>query len=61
MNRKARVTQAEIERALRAIEHSSRPMAIEVTPEGVLRIVPAPEPETPRRRTGTYNGPVPVL
>ena len=61
MNRPARVTQAEIARALRAIKQADMPMAIEVTPDGVLRIVPAPEPEPVRRKTGTYTGPVPVL
>lgn len=42
MNRRARVTQVEIERALRAIEHSDTPMTIEIVPEeGVIRIVRA--------------------
>lgn len=44
MNRKARVTQAEIARALRAMEQTDTPMAIEIVPEeGVIRIVRATE------------------
>lgn len=42
MNRKARVTQAEIARALRAMEQTDTPMAIEILPEeGLIRIVRA--------------------
>lgn len=42
VNRKARVTQAEIARALRAMEQTDTPLAIEILPEeGLIRIVRA--------------------
>lgn len=50
MNRSARVTQADIARALRAIKQADMPMAIEILPDGVIRIVrqaPAPPAVAP--------------
>ena len=41
----ARVTQADIARALRAAQQVGAPAAVEVTPEGIIRIIPySPQP-----------------
>lgn len=40
----ARVTQADIARALRAVAATGVPMAVEILPDGTIRLVPAPEP-----------------
>lgn len=40
MTRQARVTQAEIARALRAAEKSRQPRVVEVAPDGTIRLVP---------------------
>jgi hypothetical protein len=51
MNRPARVTQADIARALRAIKQVDLPMVVEVLPNGTIRIMreregdARPEPE----------------
>lgn len=48
--RPALVTQADVARALRAAEQCREPRVVEITPEGIIRIVPAsdrsPTPET---------------
>lgn len=36
----ARFTQADLARAIRAIEQTRAPMSVEITPDGVIRIVP---------------------
>jgi hypothetical protein len=46
----ARVTQADIARALRAIEASGSSMAIEILPDGVIRLVPVDPAQEQRRR-----------
>ncbi len=38
MNRRARVTQADIARALRAAKQAGDDMCVEVTPDGTIRI-----------------------
>jgi hypothetical protein len=49
--RAARVTQADIARALRAVEQTGARASVEVTPDGTIRIVPiealAPLPGPP--------------
>jgi len=37
----ARCTQAEIRRAMRVAELAEKPMAVEILPDGTIRIVPA--------------------
>lgn len=39
-NRTARNTQAEIARALRAVQQVGIPMAVEIAPDGTIRLVP---------------------
>lgn len=39
----AKVTQADIARALRAIADSGQDLALEVDPDGTMRILPTPE------------------
>jgi hypothetical protein len=39
--RPARFTQADISRAIRAIQASGAPMAVEIVPDGTIRIIPA--------------------
>jgi len=54
--RPALVTQADIARALRAVKSAAVSMAVEVTPDGTIRIVPVDKsgdgkvPSIPRRR-----------
>lgn len=47
-NRPAKNTQAEIARALRAVKQVGMPMAVEIAPDGTIRLVPAQDtPPTP--------------
>jgi hypothetical protein len=43
--RPARVTQADIARAIRAAEQAGSPRTVEVTPDGTIKLVPV-EPKT---------------
>jgi hypothetical protein len=43
--RAARVTQADIARALRAAAQMGERMAVEIAPDGTIRITKAPDPE----------------
>jgi hypothetical protein len=45
--RPARFTQADITRAIKAVEQAGAHMAVEVAPDGTIRIVPAPVSLTP--------------
>lgn len=40
--RPARVTQADIHRAIKAVEQAGARMAMEIRPDGIIRIVPVP-------------------
>ena len=40
-NVKARVTQADIARAIRAVQQTGAPLAVEIAPDGTIRLVPA--------------------
>ncbi len=53
--RAARCTEADLNRALKAAARQPEPMAVEVTPEGTIRIVPV---EHSHEKTGVE--PVPV-
>jgi hypothetical protein len=46
-NRPAKNTQAEIARALRAIKQAGMSMAVEISPDGTIRLVPAEKKATP--------------
>jgi hypothetical protein len=49
--RAAKVTQADIARAIRAVEQTGGRMAIEITPDGIIRLTPvsaAAAPAEPR-------------
>jgi hypothetical protein len=46
----ARFTQADIARALRAVKDAGGDMAVEIAPDGTIRIVPHEPVEPPRRR-----------
>jgi hypothetical protein len=52
--RPARVTQAEISRALRAAAKVSSNMAVEILPDGTIRLTPAlpDDPESPKGPPG---------
>lgn len=41
--RAARFTQADIARAIKAVEQTGANMCVEITPDGTIRIVPIPE------------------
>lgn len=41
--RAARFTQADIARAIRAVQQTGAGMAVEISPDGTIRIVPIPE------------------
>jgi hypothetical protein len=41
----ARATQADIARAIRAVQQTGARMEIEIAPDGTIRIVPVPEPQ----------------
>lgn len=43
----ARFTQADIARAIRAVEQTGASMAVEIARDGVIRIVPYSAPPTP--------------
>ena len=43
--RPARVTQADIARAIRAAEQAGSPRTVEITPDGTIKLVPV-EPKT---------------
>lgn len=47
----ARFTQADLARAIRAIEQTGAPMSVEITPDGVIRIVPNTQDESKEART----------
>jgi hypothetical protein len=46
--RAARFTEADIRRAIRAVSKESAPMAVEVAPDGTIRIVPYAAPPAPK-------------
>lgn len=48
----ARFTEADIRRAIRAVSKESAPMAIEVAPDGTIRIIPYVAPPTPHNDAG---------
>ena len=48
----ARVTQADIARALRAIKQTDVPMAVEILPDGTIRLVPYQMPVLEMTSTG---------
>lgn len=48
--RAAKVTQADIARALRAIKDSGMDLALEVDNDGTMRILPAPEPKGKQKK-----------
>ena len=50
MNRPARFTVADLRRALRAADSSGRDFAVEITPDGTIRIVRNPGAGTDGRR-----------
>jgi hypothetical protein len=45
--RAARFTEADIRRAVRAVVKEAAPMAVEVAPDGTIRIVPYAAPPAP--------------
>lgn len=49
-NRPARCSEADIKRALRAVQATGAAMAVEILPDGTIRIAPAPVNSNP------YNG-----
>ena len=53
--RAARCTQSDIARALRAVEGSATPKAVEILPDGTIRIRPAPANDS--RRPGSPVAP----
>ena len=51
--RPARVTQADIARALRAAEQVGAHVAVEISPDGTIRLVPSGAAPIPVARSGT--------
>jgi hypothetical protein len=43
----ARATQADIARAIRAVEQTGASMAVEIAPDGTIRLIPYSAPPTP--------------
>jgi hypothetical protein len=50
--RPARVTQADIARAIRAAEQAGSPRTVEITPDGTIKLVPVEptKPEVAKKR-----------
>lgn len=48
----ARFTQADVTRAIRAVEQTGARMAVEIAPDGTIRIVPYEAPPTPANDAG---------
>jgi hypothetical protein len=53
--RPARFTQADIARALRAVEQTGARVAVEITPDGMIRIVPTGDDVTTADRCAVAN------
>lgn len=49
--RAARCSQADIARAVRAVAQTGSTMAVEIMPDGTIRIVPTPPPREKKQRT----------
>lgn len=49
-NRPAKTTQAEIARVLRAVKQSGMTVAVELAPDGTIRLVPAEKVQAPPPR-----------
>ncbi len=54
--RPARVTQADIARAIRAIEQTGARMGVEVAPDGTIRIIPVDKVESSPPRVEERKG-----
>jgi hypothetical protein len=54
--RPAAITQADVARALRAIEQVQYPGVVEITPDGIIRIVPLPKQSVPVEREPLDDG-----
>lgn len=59
-NRPAKNTQAEIARALRAVKQVGMPMAVELAPDGTIRLVPAEKIEVRMPKQKAPRRPVPL-
>lgn len=49
--RPSRFTQSDVARAIRAAQQVGEPMAVEIAPDGTIRLIPAPAP-SPRKPRG---------
>lgn len=53
--RPARFTQADIRRAIAAVEKSGAQLAVEILPDGTIRLVPVPPPHAIPKKTGAFD------
>ena len=53
---KAKFTQSDVARAIRAIQQTGAKMVVEITPDGTIRIVPIDETAQPKPPKKTISG-----